>query len=253
MGEQAKPGPEQPPKGKPDDGAGDDNEGAAAPKFMTEAEFNKAFSAREKRFLGSIEKTLTEKFAALAPKPKDDDDDEPAEQQGTTTQTPAGQTAGGQAAAPSNDKEIRKLQKQLARMNAERDTEKKANEEAAAKNRRDTERSKLGEALASAGIAGAKLKAAIALLHTEEARIRTNDEGKIVFVDGDDETDLAAGIKAWLQTEDGKSFAPPRGAAGAGTKPGKPPAGKQGEDKSSEKVRVGREMLRHALRGTTFE
>lgn len=178
-----------------------------APKYLTVEDFNRAASARDKRLEQRLEKMLAER-AAPKPAPADDDADEP-------------QPAAAQgAAAPSSDAAIKRLEKMLERERKAREATEATLRDNAAKSARDEERSRLAEQLTAEGITGAKLKAAVALLHTEERRIKRNDQGSIVYVGDDgDETDLKAGLKSWLSTDDGKSFLPPRGAQGSGTQP----------------------------------
>lgn len=197
--------------------------GGEAPKYLTVDEFNKAWSAREKRMMSSFEKSMADAFAKFAPKPPpngdgdEDDDEEPAGQGAAAGQQGQGGPQGTPQADPKTAKELRKLQKRLEASEAERAAEKKAREEQTAKSQRDELRAKVSEQLSGAGIAGAKLRGALSLLIEEDKKIRRDQDGAIVFVEGDDEIELAEGLKKWFASDDGKAYLPPRGASGAGT------------------------------------
>jgi hypothetical protein len=83
------------------------------------------------------------------------------------------------------------------------------------------DRSALADALRKGGVAdGASLKAAVALLYTEEQRVVRDDRGRIVVKQegkyGEELVPLEEGIGAWLASNEGKSFLPARGASGSG-------------------------------------
>jgi len=128
------------------------------------------------------------------------------------------------------DKYVKKLEAERKRFEAERqkwaqelEAERQQREDEKAKRLRDEERSALTSALHDAGVTGAAARAATALLYTEENRVRRDDDGSIVFVAseewGEVELGLTDGLKKWLDTDDGKTFMPPRGTSGSGAAP----------------------------------
>jgi len=203
--------------------AGDKPEGESAttpekPSFMTAADFNKASTAREKKLLDRIDKLLEERLSAkqkAAEEVDENDADDEPEDKGddkVAAKSPSDATA----------KQIASLQRQLTRERNEREKREAADREKDAKIARDEERAKLSEALTTAGVDPKRIRGAIALLHTEDKRVRRSAEGKIVFVDeNDDEFDLAAGIKQWIASDEGKGYMPARGAQGSGAEPGR--------------------------------
>lgn len=96
----------------------------------------------------------------------------------------------------------------------------KARQEEKEKGLRREERSTLTDALREKGVDGPLLKAAAAVLYTEEQRIQRNADGNIVFkmeADGyEQEFEVVEGVAKWLETDEGKSFKPPRPVSGSG-------------------------------------
>ena len=171
-----------------------DEREAPAPKYMTADETEQAMAKREKRFLARIERTIGERFADLQkPAPGTDVDDE--------------------RLPPSSDPRVARLERQLADERRERRAERKAREEQAAETRRTMERRKFTEAFGAAGGDPKMLRGALALLHAEERKVRTNEDGRVVFmVDDDEEIDLAEGVKRFLASDEGRPYMAPRGA-----------------------------------------
>lgn len=93
-------------------------------------------------------------------------------------------------------------------------------EEGEKKQKTTEEKHALTAALNTAGITGAKQRAAIALLYTEDKRVVRNDDGEIGFTvqkaGYTEHVTLEEGINQWLKTEEGKEFLPARGAGGSG-------------------------------------
>jgi hypothetical protein len=133
----------------------------------------------------------------------------------------------------------------MAEMEKKFENERKARMDEAHKAQVAEERSKLGAALRSAGVADERLRGAVALLYTEDKRIMRNAEGQVVFKmqrDGYvDELTVDAGIAEWLTTPEGKHFAPARDVHGSGAQGGK--SGQQGNQK-----RTKREMKRDLVK-----
>jgi hypothetical protein len=190
----------------------------AQPKYLTIDDFNRAQSARDKRFEARFEKMLAEKLALLSPKKE-----EPEEDADEAVAPPKADAAG---APDATARELARLKRSLEREKAEREKERGEREAQAAKISRDEERAKLADALGVAGIDPKKSRAAIALLHTEDKRVKRDETGRIVFLNEDgDELDLASGIKAWAASDEGKAFLPPRGAGGSGNEVTREPKG----------------------------
>ena len=84
----------------------------------------------------------------------------------------------------------------------------------------DEEKIALQKVLVAKGIEPGKLRAAVALLYTEDKRVGRDESGNIVFripkAGYTDEVTLDEGVAAWLKDDEGKSFLPARGAAGSG-------------------------------------
>ena len=217
--------------------AGEGTPAPEKPSYMTAAEFNKASTAREKKLLERIDKILEEKTAKQKAAEEVDDSDagDESEDKGDAKDDKTAAKSPSDAMA----KQLASLQRQLTRERNEREKERAEREAQSAKMARDEERTKLSEALAAAGVKN--VRGAVALLHTEDKRVRRNDEGKIVFVDeNDDEFDLAAGIKHWIGSEEGKAYMPPRGASGSGAEPGSKTVARPGAKQKLSKADAGK-------------
>lgn len=113
--------------------------------------------------------------------------------------------------------ELERSQKTLA------DQLKKRDEEAAvlqAKTRETTERSRLADAMRKAGVPEDRLRGALALVYTEDKRVKTAEDGSIVFLKkgdlGIEEVELERGVEEWAKSDDGKAYLPPVAATGSG-------------------------------------
>lgn len=202
---------------------------AQGPKYLTSEEFNRATSARDKRLTASLEKMLEAKLASLMPKPKDPEE--------VAEETPAQAAPQGAQAKPADPmaSELAKLRKRLEASEKTAADERAAREAQTAKAMRDEERSTLSAALAAEGITGVKAKALISLLHSEEKRVIRDSEGRIAFVNADNEPDdFGSGLKAWLATDEGKAFLPARGVQGTNTPVGKAPNKVAGKNARAE-------------------
>jgi hypothetical protein len=192
----------------------------AEPQIVTREEFAKvagladalgANLRKEREAAAKRETELTKRFEELAARleqmPQKPADDGKGEK--------TAETRAYEIAQAKSEQRIRELEAKTAA------AEHKA-AETEAKQREGEERQALGAALASHGIEGAKQRAALALLYTEEKKIRRDDKGGICFVTtqsyGEELISLEDGVKAWVGTDDGKSFLPPRGVMGSGTK-----------------------------------
>lgn len=116
------------------------------------------------------------------------------------------------------EKKLEQLARQLEEEKAARDQEKQLRA-------RNEERGALTDALRAGGVDGPLLKSAVALLYTEESKVGRDDDGNIIFrtqKDGfDEDVSVADGIAAWLQSDEGKHYAPAKPVAGSGNLGGK--------------------------------
>lgn len=189
-----------------------------APKFMTAEDFNGAMTARERRFEERMAKQMAaqlEKFWAARSAPATD--------AGEETGTEADAADAAQTAAVEQPKRLSgdalAIKKAAAKIDALQ-KQMQAKEEAAAKEKAELlqrqEKADMLAALTAAGVTTAK--GAYATLK-EDGRIRRNADGELVMVvvkdyagtKAEEEVPIAAGIKEWLATDDGKCFLPPRG------------------------------------------
>jgi hypothetical protein len=208
--------PEQPPQGTvaPEATQGTDD----APKHVTEAQLNKAITARMKSFEERLEKSFGESFtsfsatlrtelAALMPKPPE------AKAEGGKKESEKSGADHPELHALKG--EVARLTKQSEDVRAERDVER-------TKLRDASLRQTLTDALASAGIEGVRARHAVGLLVDAEKRVRWSERGDAaLFRRGpDDEVELDEGLRHWLTTDDAKLYLPPRNAAGSGDRPG---------------------------------
>jgi hypothetical protein len=101
--------------------------------------------------------------------------------------------------------EIERLRRQVKSVMQERRAEREADEKRQAEARRQAERGALEKALLDSGADPRRTRAAVALLHAEEQRVRLAADGEPVWVDEyGDEIDLQAGVSRWLASEDGE-------------------------------------------------
>lgn len=182
-----------------------------APKVVTPEDVHSAISDRLKRWetkLAEREKALEQrfqetlkgefaKFQPAQPQGKSEPDSDPMK--------------------AVKDAEARFKQK-LEQIEAERAQERQRVQQA-------EERTELQKALAAAGVTEpARVKAAMAVLYTEEKRITRGSDGKILFKHVDkfgepNEFDLEEGVKAWANSDEGKFYVPPKPVAGSGASP----------------------------------
>lgn len=178
-----------------------------APAPLTAEDFNRAFSARERRLQESFEQRLAareaewaKRFEALQPKPADPAQPDPA--------------AAAEARLRALEKQLTEEKERVARTEAQR--------------ARDEERSALINQLSTLGVTGPRAAAVAAYLHGEQGTVRRAKDGRIVFVvprDGyTDELDLAKGLAEWAKTPEGKDFLPARDVGGSGEAPRRPGA-----------------------------
>lgn len=167
-------------------------------------QFDKRISEINNTFASQLDELKSLVGKAQNPEPNEPD----------TPPTPKGKAGEAiEAVRQEYNKKIEALQNHV--QNAER-----ARKEEKEKLLRQEERSSLTDALREKGVEGPLLKAAAAVLYTEEQRITRNDSGDIVFKMEEDgfeqEFSVNEGIAKWLETEEGRSFKPARPAAGSG-------------------------------------
>jgi hypothetical protein len=220
-----------------------------APKYITSEELNKAVTARLQAFEKSFDKkhkeTLSEALKGLV-----------GEIDGLVstkleTMVAAKSTDGkdkGKSGVEDNPM-VLGLKKELAdlRTKAEQAEKRAAAEEARAK---DIElRRKLGDELGKHGVDSSRAKMAVGFLIDSDKRARYSDEGEILFRDEEgNDLELAAGVKAWIRSEDAKIYLPPKGMHGSGERPssGKP---KVGADGKMSRAQLGEALLQKMKSG----
>lgn len=220
---------------------------------LTLADVNKAIDGRLGRFAKKtlpklLEGTLTTALAkaGIGAKPAEGEEEEEEEEQeeapaegAPATGSGAAKPPKGTAAAsatpatparsPAEDKKYKKLQKELAEMKATQEAEKQ-------KRLREEEVSLLSTTLPGLNVRAEMVGPLTTYLRSEDAgrMVRRNAEGKVVFVqkdeDGDEEeVSLKDGLSKWLGTDAGKVYVAPKGAGGSGaTTAGRPPGGNGG-------------------------
>lgn len=164
---------------------------------------NKAISTHVTRATKGLTESIS---AAVAEKLKSSEDEPPDDKKGK----------GEKGTDPEVKKQLDAMQKRLdtsekARLDAE--SKQAATEQ---KRLKTEEREAARTILAKAGLDEPRVKAALAILHTEEGRIARAEDGKIVWKNGDDEVDLGKGLGEWLKSDEGKTFVPARDVRGSG-------------------------------------
>ncbi len=179
----------------------------------------------EKSLLGTIETVLNKRdetlLAKLTPSP------EPPKAPQASEPAPAG-----------TDPVIAGLQQQIEELKTDN-----ARKDAIAANEREQRRhsalrQRLTDELIKGGTDATRARHAVGFLVDVEKRVKyaADDSDELVFAAGDEELDLNAGIKAWLKSEDGKLYLPPRGVAGSGDRGGggaRPPSPPGQPDRTS--------------------
>ena len=233
-------------------GAGAGAPGAAGtPAGLTLAEVEELLKAQENRSAAGLRKALDEeKKARAAVEQRLADIADKLEQRPGTAVAPAGgqdhqETEAERQAridAAKREDRIKGLEARLA------DAEAKREEEAKARSVQE-ERQAAADALAAGGVDVPRLKGALALLR-EDGRIVRNEQGQVCLkLEGKygPETPLIAdGIKAWLETPEGKAYLPPRSAAGSGAsaRPGASGAQVPKDPKEAARIKLREEIAK---------
>ena len=142
------------------------------------------------------------------------------------------QPPASEAAVDAQKLQQLKYEAELKALRDEVVAQKAAREQEERKRLQQEERAALAGVLGKQGLDQARARAAIALVYTEEQRVKRAEDGKITFriqtKFGEEQASLEDGVAEWLKTDDGKAFLPPTGAAGAGTSAsGRPAAAKK--------------------------
>lgn len=173
----------------PPDGGGGGGGGNAPPVFD-----HAKFTADSDRRFKAIEKQNTDLLAALnGLKPKDPAADEPEDK-----------NKGGDKKDPA----LTKLEKELAKMRTDLDTERKGREEATNQARSEKRTNTLTQELGKLGVAPERIKSA---LRAVDPDVKFSDDGTLV---GEDDSPLAEYLTTWIKGND--HFLPPKQVGGAG-------------------------------------
>ncbi len=188
---------------------------------------NGAVTAHTKRLEASFEKRLAAVEAARS-KAAAGDDDEDDDEAGTPP--PKKVAKGGEGAAglsPEVEKRIRELEKTAKSAVKLAEEERTKRTEAEQRQTRLEERSRLADGLIGVGVQKDMLEPALALLHTEQKRVRRGDDGEVYYhKDEATAVPLADGLKEWAATPLGQRFLPAKDVGGSGNRGGgKPGAG----------------------------
>lgn len=152
-------------------------------------------------------------------------------------------TEGGSPEDIANHPVVKGMQKQLADAAKKIADAETAAQTAAAKQKESALRATLQERLTKAGFDPKRVHLALGTLIDAQKRVRYGDDESIVFRgDDNEEVDLETGLKAWSQTDDAKTYMPPRGASGSGDRPGGKAPG-QGQSGNNTVAALGRSVL----------
>lgn len=224
-------------KKKPDEGGENEEEPAFTEAQLTAINgiINGAVGDHLKRKLpgiveSSIKKPLQDIRALLEGKQtgenEETENEETGENEETEQRRPAGKGPQRRAAAP--DPAVAQLTKKLAKVEQERAAEKAEREAERQASRNEKRDGTLRELLGQAGVDPNRLRGAVAVLREQTKYDDKTNEWLVVS--GDEETDIPAGVNAFLATDEGKAYLAPQtgarpagGAApvrsGAGTRP----------------------------------
>jgi hypothetical protein len=179
-----------------------------------------------KEMLGGIVNSALEPITAelkARAKPKEDDGEHPGS---------------GDDLSPKARALLAQTQSELAAMKKQLDTTREAAE---AETR---ERTLLRDALRSNGVPDQVSDALAVMLHVEQKRVKTMDDGTVVFTVardyGPEDWPVEKGVPEYLKTEQGKAFLPPAQGSGSGGGRGGRPQVPNGQP---DKAALGRALL----------
>jgi hypothetical protein len=199
-------------------GAGDEKDIATIVAEAVAAALPKALNGAITSHLRRLEAKIDERIKPLEAKstPAEGEEGEETAEGGAPAATPKGK---GSPEVQALQQQLASVQKQLDKQKKETEAEKAIREKAVAEGRVREERGALQDALTAAGVKGKMLGPAVAFLYGEQKRIKRvadGDKERLVWADGDDELDIAEGVKAWTKSEDGLGFMPARDVGGSG-------------------------------------
>jgi len=187
----------------------DQQQGSGAPEALTEEKVaqmvaqivNQAFSARSKTLKKELSDDMGKNFEGLQKR---------LDEMSLTKADSRRRKPGEEGDDPEKSTpEFRGMQRQLQDMKSSLEERDRKLAEA------------VSEELGRNGVTDPRsVKGAMAILVSDEQRIRYDDDGSLVFVENQDSVlDLSTGIKAWMKSEDAKLYLPPSGAMGSGGRP----------------------------------
>lgn len=166
--------------------------------------------ARKAEF-AKVMKDIDAKIAKA--KPAEEVEDEPEEVEDETAEKPGKKTPPVRESAAD-----KKMASEMAKLRKQFDDEKEARTKAEEANRTARLLAAAKDALTAGGVA--KTKAALAILHDSEKRLRMTEDGLpgVYFKrDGYEEVvPMEEGISEWLESDDGLGVLPPKGTQGTG-------------------------------------
>ena len=183
-----------------------------APNYVTSEQLNRAITARFRSFENKLDGRLGQITASLetltsnAQPTSENNDEAPAEGDGSNAQLVA-------------------MKNKLDNMSKKLEAKEQEAEMERQKQRSNSLRVAVRDALAAVGIDGTRGKQALGYLVDTESRVLW-DGDELAFRDNDGlNVSLSDGLKAWARTDDAKTYLPPRGVHGSGDIPrtGEPP------------------------------
>lgn len=221
---------------------GDGKAAPPAPAYMTQEQFNKAMTAREKRFEERLQKMVAGSLAPLMERlpPAASDDDDEADEPAPPTAAPA------QSSKPSKaEVDAKKARKGMEELRKQMEAECEERKQERERFQREEAKAATKAALSAYGCV--QPDHALAVLEMRNL-LRRSDSGELVFVSKTDyqgqtleeEKGLEAGIKEWLSSPDGQLYLPPKGTQGSGsTGAGRPGNRKLTKDEAKEEALKG--------------
>lgn len=190
----------------------------------------------KKSFTEEIAKTLTETIGPIGEQLKTLTERQVQAQQPTGK----GNNQGDAQSQEMRDSLLR-YENRIKELEQQNKAEREARETEKATRLREEERNKLASVLNERGIPAPQVRAAVALLHTEDKRVARTEDGRIVFKfergSGQgkyvDELEVDKGVDEWLKSDEGKAYLPARQAGGSGGQPARVGAGASQGDKKA--------------------
>ena len=189
-----------------------DNDQSAGPSFslddvksIVSKSVNAAITQRLSQYDQKLEETLATQMEQLTATLKPEETDE----------------------SPEAGDEVKAMRARLKEMEALLTAEKQERDKERQLRNVNEERAALREALQAEGVPPERVKAAVAVLYTEDKRVGRDEDGNIQFLTQEreyvDRAPLKEGVAKFLKTDEGKIFMPARDVAGSGNRGGKAP------------------------------